>query len=81
MANLNNSLSLNEQRATTKKVWEPKSMVNFPSMCLTDANKSIRLLVRLINRNKKKLQRKSRDISQQGRNFKGTCSKTKSLDG
>ena len=37
-------------------------MVNFPSMGLTDANKSIRLLIRLIKRNRKKLQRKSRDI-------------------
>ena len=35
MANLSNSLSLIEQRATTKKVWEAKSMVNFPSMGLT----------------------------------------------
>ena len=57
MANLNNSLSLNEQRATTKKVWEPKSMVNFPSMGLTDANKNIRI----INVNRKKNCKESLD--------------------
>lgn len=62
MANLNNSLSLRQTKSNNKKVWEAESMVNFPSMGLTDANKSIRLLIRLIKKNRKKLQRKSRDI-------------------